>query len=358
VSYERVATALRSQYGVGRSVPVQGASAIDATAQELANAVSQALVQDGAGPGSLREAVDSGLAQAQSQLQSLGIDADDIAAVAQDVRSRLESLIAATGQGGNAAVAAAFSQKQGTAIEITTREGDVVRLSLRSRVAVAVGGVAAGGVEGTASKAAAAVVAGNRFELAVEGDLSDEELAAIQDVLAKVEALAEDFFAGDVQAAFDAAAQLEIDGGQLASVALELKLRQRLTAAGFLSQREQPAPAPASAPAAAVAAPAPATPSADVPEAPAAAGSGDPAPAPALDTRPSPPLLTASTITGYIMHLLDSLHDAGNVGYVSSSWKFKIELLYAGVTVKAQEVPQDVSGPAVRKLGEALEALR
>src|SRR5262245_1495394 len=42
VKYERVVTALRMQYGVGRSVPVQGASAADAATQDLANAVNQA----------------------------------------------------------------------------------------------------------------------------------------------------------------------------------------------------------------------------------------------------------------------------------------------------------------------------
>lgn len=368
VVYERVVSALRAQYGTGQTVPVAGSSSADAVTQGLANAAAQAFGRGGFAIASLRDAVDTGLSDATSQLQSLGIGAEDVAGLAADLRSKLEAFIGAAGQGAVAAAGARFSQKQKTEIEIVTQEGDTVRLSLRSRAMVAVGGVAANGSDGTASKAAATVIAGSKFEISVEGNLNDDEIAAIRDVLTKVEDLADDFFAGDVQAAFEAASNLDIDGDQLASVALELKLKQRLSAAGFLSQPvSTPAPIPTPAPTAppVEASPPPASaPVVDVPDVPppqaadeAAEGDTPPATDPAPTTPPpeGEPLPDASAITSFLMDLLDSLQDAGSSGSFSVSWRFKLEMLYSVVTTRSVEEP--ASQVATAKLGDTLGAL-
>ena len=389
VIYAQVLTSLHADYRITQPVPVQGLTPADTADQGLAGAASQALAPGGKGAGALRDTVDSGLADAATQLQSLGASASDVAALAESLRSRLESFIGAAGsaqagatpQESVVAVGASVTQKQKTQLEIVTQEGDTVRLSLRSKTTVAAAGVASSSVDGTASRAAVTVISGSKFQISVDGNLNDQETAAIQDVLKKVEKLADEFFSGDVQGAFAAAADLHIDGSQLASVALDLSLKQRVRAVGFVSQPvSQPAPSvppsgtssqtppPSTLPTQTTPASVPATsPSAAVPvTVPVASGDSQQADAgstPASTPPTQPSASPDTTITDYLTRLLDSLRDAGNVGDVSVSWKLKLELLLAVTSSKGTPASEPVTAaapattPAVDKLGETLKAL-
>ena len=372
----QVMISLHAAYRIATAVPVQGLTPAESAAHGLAGATSQALAPGGKGADSLRESVDSSLQDATSQLQALGVNVEDVAALAESIRSQLESFIGAAGsaQAGGASqesVAGAgvsFVQKQKTKLELVTQEGDVVRLSLRSRVTVAAGGVATSTADGTASSAAATVISGSKFELSVDGNLNDEEIAAIRDVLTKVEALAEVFFRGDVQAAFAAAADLQIDGDQLASVALDLTLKQRLRAVGFVSQpvaslppavpAAGTAPEPLQTPPVPAIGTSPSEPLADAAPADPAGNNGDTInPPPANPQQSESAALSGSTITDYLMHLLDSLRNAGNVGYASVSWKSKLELLLAVTSAHADVEPVPAAKSAMDKLVEAVTSL-
>lgn len=63
----------------------------------------------------------------------------------------------------------------------------------------------------------------NNFKLTVEGDLDTEELKAINELLGKVNDVAETFFSGDVTAAFDQALQLGIESDEIARFAVNLQ---------------------------------------------------------------------------------------------------------------------------------------
>ena len=370
----RVMTALHADYRMGEVVPVPGLTPAESAGQALAGAARQALAPGGQGADSLRTLVGSGLQDAASWLRGLGAAVEDVAALAQEVRSRLESFIglAAAAQAGSVAqetvvaVGVRFTQTQKEKLEIVTQEGDTVRLSLRSRVEVSAGGVAStasDGAIGTTKNLAVAVtlVSGSKFQISVDGHLNDDELAAIREVLIKVEALAEDFFQGNVQAAFAAAAQLDIDAEQLASVALDLSLKQRLRVSGFVQSAAAPslvAPAPI-APWTALpvldrtaSEPPPGAVAAAAVSVPADAGAA-PVSAPQPDSAVSPGL----TISGYLRQVLDALREAGSTGQASGSWKFKIELLYATVAADAAHPSARASAAAVNKLGEALTFL-
>lgn len=370
----RVMMALHADYRMGEVVPVPGLTPAQSTGQALAAAARQALAPGGQGADSLRTLVGSGLQDATSWLQGLGAAVENVATLAQEVRSQLESFIglAAAAQAQSVAQDTAvaggvrFSQTQKQKLEIVTQEGDTVRLSLRSRVEVSAGGLAStasdGGI-GTTNNLAAAVtvVSSGKFQISVDGHLNDDELAAIREVLTKVEALAEDFFQGNVQAAFAAAAQLDIDAGQLASVALDLSLKQRLRVSGFVQTAPVPplvAPAPI-APATALPEP-DATGSEPLPGADSAAAvsaPADAAAAPISATQPDSALSPGLTISGYLRQVLDSLREAGSSGQASGSWRFKIELLYAAVSADAAQPSARASEAAVNKLGEALTFL-
>lgn len=61
-----------------------------------------------------------------------------------------------------------------------------------------------------------------RFAFSVEGDLNEDELKAIFDVFEQVDRLANDFFNGDIEKAFEQALDLKIDFGQIKSFSLDL----------------------------------------------------------------------------------------------------------------------------------------
>ncbi len=69
-------------------------------------------------------------------------------------------------------------------------------------------------------------VSGSRFEMSVEGDLNAEELAAITDFTQNIQQVSENFFDGNVQAAFEQGMQLGFDTEQIAGFALALEYSQ------------------------------------------------------------------------------------------------------------------------------------
>jgi hypothetical protein len=116
--------------------------------------------------------------------------------------------------------------KQRSTIKIRTQEGDIVKLSIRrsENLQVADASVTENGK--TSSTTEIEISSRSRLTLSVEGDLNDEELAAIRNVFAQAEDIAEQFFGGDLQAAFDLAAGFEFDTEQLARVKLRFRSYQ------------------------------------------------------------------------------------------------------------------------------------
>lgn len=62
----------------------------------------------------------------------------------------------------------------------------------------------------------------SEFALRIEGDLDDDELAAINDLLKDVNSLSEDFYAGDMQKALEKALSLGYDSSEIGSFSLNL----------------------------------------------------------------------------------------------------------------------------------------
>lgn len=61
-----------------------------------------------------------------------------------------------------------------------------------------------------------------RFAFSVQGDLNEDELAAIYNVFEQVDELANEFFGGNIEKALEKAVELEVDFGQLQSVQVNL----------------------------------------------------------------------------------------------------------------------------------------
>jgi hypothetical protein len=195
-----------------------------------------------------------------------------------------------------------------------------------------------------------------RIEISVKGDLNDEELAAISELVGKVESLAADFFAGDVQKAFEAATTLGFDAEQIAGFALKLSTRESLRQESIGKPAiAKPAPVPnpvivpvgstpepegvvESAPAAAVA----------VPVVPAAAA------APPESATSPEAASVQSTLGNYLRALMGSLQEPAAAGRLEFSMKWKLEVVVAAVESSA---PKAGGTPASKLLSASLQEL-
>jgi hypothetical protein len=115
--------------------------------------------------------------------------------------------------------------------EVTTQEGDVVKITAMSDKASYQEALLAqsGGSELYYNYGEENNRSG--FNLQVKGDLSESEMAALEDLMAQVNELAEEFYTGDLGTAFDMAMDLTSDADQIAQFSLDLKQN-------FMSQTE------------------------------------------------------------------------------------------------------------------------
>ena len=132
-----------------------------------------------------------------------------------------------------------FSQSQTFDLNLKTQDGDSVSLSFSfaESYSMSVGASVGSSQSANGSSRYAAVAASESYameqgwQIAVEGELDDEELAAIDQLLKDMTHIANDFFSGDVQAAFNSASEFELDRTELASMDMTLTQTQQYAAA-------------------------------------------------------------------------------------------------------------------------------
>lgn len=133
-----------------------------------------------------------------------------------------------------------FSRSESFALELRTKEGDRVTITFDHASAFQ----ASFGATRDGSGNSAAVYNVSRaerssFQFSIQGDLNDDELNAIHNLIQDVSMIADDFFSGDLQSAFDQASEFRMDRSQLASMSLELKQSMQYTAAAAYQQVQQ-----------------------------------------------------------------------------------------------------------------------
>ena len=108
--------------------------------------------------------------------------------------------------------------------ELTTADGDRVRINATSlRASLFEGAVADGRNLDMLLQYQQAQAESNRFFFSVEGELDEDELAAINELLQQVNDIAEQFFAGDLEQAFNSAMELGYDASEIAQFSLNLQ---------------------------------------------------------------------------------------------------------------------------------------
>lgn len=186
-----------------------------------------------------RGGVEKGFAEARKILDGMGVlqgkvasDIDDTYQKIQDGFSDLTKRFnpdAALVEGSSkiAAYSERFAAQADTfEMSVTTRDGDRLRIS----IAQASANWSQSGLVASSNGNSSSVVASSQsgslqigaWQVSVEGELDDDERAALEKLFGQVQELSDKFYAGDLSGAFDRAMALDMDGEQLASMSLRL----------------------------------------------------------------------------------------------------------------------------------------
>ena len=122
-----------------------------------------------------------------------------------------------------------YSRSEKTSLMIRTQEGDVVTLRFRQSESVALDANSSDDGETELTEIDLNAKTSTKLRVMIKGDLNADELSAIRSVVEQAGSLASAFFSGDASGAFDQASQLQIDGQQLAKVALRFRVRENLS---------------------------------------------------------------------------------------------------------------------------------
>jgi hypothetical protein len=162
----------------------------------------------------------------------------------------------------------AYAYSQTMSLEMTTQEGDKVKVDFRQLYAMyqqyqhqqgqAQSGSSnkegANGPQGVRQFDSTSAMQSRAFEekfaISVEGNLNKKELKAVIDVFKQVDTLSKNFFNGNIEKAFKKAKDMHIDFGQLKNVSLniqktEAKATSYQQAAAYQNIQQQPNTQPA-----------------------------------------------------------------------------------------------------------------
>ncbi|MCG5511206.1 DUF5610 domain-containing protein [Ectothiorhodospira lacustris] len=197
---------------------------------------------------SAMKGVERGFKEAREILEGLNLLNGRIAEqVDETERLTLEGLtaLAPNGQGQslssltNLSVMQRYSRAESLELTLTTREGDKVTVQFQSATDIqARGGMSRDGDQSMQwLDVSRAKQSGYRFS--VQGDLNAQELEAIENLVRDVSGLANEFFNGDVQKAFEMVPDLRFDSSQLASMDLSMTRVEQYSATARYQQTQQ-----------------------------------------------------------------------------------------------------------------------
>jgi len=119
-----------------------------------------------------------------------------------------------------------FSSSQEFSLNIVTRDGDQVNLTLQRDQSSNSYQASIENRSGSASANGKSYSIIEGFSLSVNGELDAQEIAAIESLLKDVKSVSDDFFNGNVGAAFDAGLKLGFNTQELSAFSLELNQNQ------------------------------------------------------------------------------------------------------------------------------------
>ncbi len=239
---------LKAAAGYGEEASVRGRIATDVKAAGKALlAASPLSARDQLG--ALRQSVQEAAEQTRNVAGSSDSDIDGALGQIEDGLDELDSEASRNVTSSASVLSYESRLRQRSVINIRTQEGDVVKLDLRRMESIEASDVSLSNGSASFTATEIDISSRSRMFLKVKGDINEGEMAAIQAVVSQAAAAADEFYGGDMAAAFDGLAGMEFDTDQLSRV--KVRFRERLeTNVSFASiQRFEPAPVAAPAPA-------------------------------------------------------------------------------------------------------------
>jgi len=194
------------------------------------------------------EGVQKGFDEAREILDGLNFLTDDIAAGIDETEVKTFEALEAINPSNNisgslpvyhtqAAAVERYSSSETFSLDLTTQDGDTVKIVFaneqNSEQAFAYSGDGNGNYsaiyEASQSQSSA-------LSFQVQGDLDEDELEAISNLIGEVTEISNEFFNGDVQKAFEIASEFSLDKTELASMNLQLTRSQEYSAASSYRQ--------------------------------------------------------------------------------------------------------------------------
>lgn len=185
-----------------------------------------------------KEGVEKGFADARKILDGMGVlkgkVAEDINATYDKIQSGLKSLqnslsgtpVSASGGALAASSTRLVAQAETFDMQITTRDGDRLSVSIAKASADWSKSSAALASDGSGTVAVSQSESGSIrigvWQVQVDGELDEDEITALKKLFTQVQDISDKFYAGDLSGAFDRALKLDMDGSQLASLSLRL----------------------------------------------------------------------------------------------------------------------------------------
>ncbi len=129
------------------------------------------------------------------------------------------------------AAAERFSSAESFSLDLKTQDGDTVKISFANQSSQQASFAYAG--DGAGNYSAIFELSQSQsssLQFQVEGDLDEDELEAIANLISEISEIANEFFSGDVQKAFEIASEFQLDKTELASMNLQLTKSQEYTA--------------------------------------------------------------------------------------------------------------------------------
>lgn len=132
-------------------------------------------------------------------------------------------------QATSATASFSYRRSERTTLFLTTQQGDTVQLKIKNQTGTDAAYSELDSGETLLSQLRLQSKDTSKMSLVVKGDLNADELRAIHSVVEQVSEMAQDFFAGNVADAFATAERFNMDGDQLADVAVGMRFEEQLT---------------------------------------------------------------------------------------------------------------------------------
>jgi hypothetical protein len=131
---------------------------------------------------------------------------------------------------------AAVTAERSFSLQVTTRDGDVATIHLDSSVSTSRSLHYGETGDGFSLTQEGSTLRNRELGFRVEGELDEEEMQAIRELVAGAERISNRFYAGDVEKALDKALQLGFDTDEIAGYSLDLN--QRIESRATVAYRE------------------------------------------------------------------------------------------------------------------------